>query len=397
MNFCSNCGHKVTGAKFCPNCGMKLQVAQQGETPPPPASAQTPPPPVRESTYYPPHLNPQGHSQVFLGNLFVEKDEKHIATFGNEQYIRFLTKGKIKKAFAILSDRRLYIRGKRYEVSVKGSANPDDRGKAVHTEKVVDIKDVKTIEIGRVGRAATFLYLYAAIIVSVLSIAAIVLAVMVNRDLSPEVAEMPLPLFTIAALGLATGAAALWVSFASSVRSCISLLCGNTWIRFPLEKYVSREGYALMRRIIILQRPYNENISPPGASYSESIFAKDGVLTVKNKRIIPKVSEGEKTVKLNDITEIEVKRRSRRALPSILIVVVSLILFVLTIRSPIALVILLFNLLYFLSPPKSFLLKIACSNNWFSFPIQSKQEGVNIMRYIVEQQAHLEQGASQNT
>lgn len=74
-------------------------------------SQAVPSKPVQASTYYP----SQSNNQVFLSNLFVEKDEKHISTFGNEQYIQFLNKGKAKKAFVILSDKRLYIRGKRYE------------------------------------------------------------------------------------------------------------------------------------------------------------------------------------------------------------------------------------------------------------------------------------------
>ena len=112
MNFCSNCGQKVDGSNFCANWGMEIRHDEQ-------LLHSVPPTPVQINTYYHPNIAPQGNSQVFLANLFVEKDEQHISIFGNEQYVQFLNKGKTKKALVILSDKRLYIRGKRYEIDVE--------------------------------------------------------------------------------------------------------------------------------------------------------------------------------------------------------------------------------------------------------------------------------------
>jgi len=348
MNFCSNCGQKVDGSNFCSNCGMKIRADEH-------LSHSVPSTPAQTSKYYPPHTAPQSNSQVFLANLFVEKDELHISTFGNEQYIQFLNKGKTKKAFVILSDKRLYIRGKRYETDGKGSSNPDKRGKPVQTEKIVDMKDVKTIEMGRVGRVTSFLYMYSALTVTVLAIATFVVTLLMNADLKsePDLSEA-LSVFTIVTLGLSVVAVLLWMSFASSIKSCISLLHNGTWIRFPLEKYVGREGYALMRHIIIMQMPYKEKVSTPNSNYNDSIFTKDGQLIVKGKKIKPNERTTEKVVSLNEITDIEV------------------------------------------TTSKSLRLKVTCSNIWFTFPIRSKQEGSDIMRYIVEQQYHIEQRLNVN-
>lgn len=348
MNFCSNCGKKVDGSNFCGNCGVEIKYDEH-------ISHSVPPIPAQTSTYYPPHIAPQGNSQVFLANLFVEKDELHISTFGNEQYIQFLNKGKTKKAFVILSDKRLYIRGKRYEIDGKGTSNPDKRGKSVQTEKIVDMKDVKTIEMGRVSRVTSFLYMYSALIVTVLAIAAFVVTSLMNSDLKsePDLATA-LSVFIIGTLGLSAVAVLLGMSFSLSIKSCISLLCNGTWIRFPLEKYVGREGYALMRHIVIMQMPYREKVSIPNSNYNDSIFTKDGQLIVKGKKIKPKELTDEKAVNLNEITDIEVMTS------------------------------------------KSLRLKVTCSNIWFAFPIRSKQEGSDIMRYIVEQQYHIEQRLNVN-
>jgi hypothetical protein len=386
MNFCSNCGHKADGSNFCANCGMQLKRDEH------PAHS-LPPSPDQTNPYVPPHISPQSNSQIFLAHLFAEKEEQHISTFGNEQYMQFLNKGKIKKAFAILSDKRLYIRGKRYEVNGKNSSNPDDRGKAVRTEKVVDLKDVKTVEIGRVGRATSFLYLYSAIIVSLLSIGASVYAPVLYEEFSnSDEAALFATISSIVVLGLFALAVLLWLSFAASRKSCISLLCDDTWIRFPLEKYVGREGYALMRHIIILQMPYREKVSLPDANYNDSIFIEDGELIIKSKNIHPKEQKEEKAVPLNDITDIEVFKRSRTGFTAV--VVCLCVIFVglafLTNKFIFLLMAILAALVNLIIPSKSLRLKVTCNTKWFSFPIRSKREGADIMRYIVEQQAHNE-------
>ena len=387
MNFCSNCGQKLDGSNFCANCGMEVKYDEH-------LSCSVPPTPVEISTYYPSPISPLGNSQVFLANLFVEKDEQHISTFGNEQYIQFLNKGKAKKAFVILSDKRLYIRGKRYEINGKGSSNPDERGKEVRTEKVVDMKDVKTAEMGRVGRVTSFLYMYSALIVTVMSIATFVTVMLMSADLEsePDLATA-LSVFTFVTLGLSAIAVLLWVSFASSIKSCISLLYNDTWIRFPLEKYVGREGYALMRHIMIMQIPYREKVSAPNSNYNDSICTKDGQLIVKSKKIKPKERTAEKSLSLNKITDMEVLRRSRSV--STIIVVGLLVIFsglCIISNNPVFLFIdLSIALIYFAMPSKLLRLKVTCNNTWFTIPIRSKGEGADIMRYIVEQQAHIEQ------
>lgn len=339
MNFCNNCGMKVDGSNFCSSCGMKIKEADEQ------LSQSVPSKPVQASTYHP----SQSNSQVFLSNLFVDKDEQHISTFGNEQYIQFLNKGKVKKAFVILSDKRLYIRGKRYEINGKGTSSPDERGKEIRTEKVIDMRDVRTIEMGRVGGVTSFLYLYSSIIITVLAIIASVITLLMKADVEtePDIATA-LSVFTFVTLGLSAVAVLLWMSYVSSIKSCISLLCNGTWIRFPLDKYVGREGYALMRHIIIMQMPYRE-VSNPNSNYSDYISAKGEQLIVTSKKIKPKEHTTEKTVNLNEITDMVVLRRR---------------------------------------------LKVTCNDAWFTFPIKTRQEGADIIRYIVEQQAHMEQNVA---
>ncbi len=351
--------------------------------------------PSYNSSYNSSYISSQVNSEVFLTNLFAEKDERHIYTFGNEQYIQFLNTGKVKKAFAVLSDKRLYIRGRRYEVKGKGTSSPDKRGKVVKSEKVVDVKDVKTIEIGRVGQVRSFLYMYYAIITTVLAIAGFVIMLAASSELSrEEFFNDEMAVLIMATLAVSAIAVALWCYFAMNTKSCISLLCDDTWIRFPLEKYVAREGYALMRHIIILQMPYRENVSAPGSSYNDSIFTRDGELIVKSKKIEPKGLNDERTVNLNYITDIEVFRPSLNVLNTVLIILFLLfggLSFFLSRLSSIAILV---AIIFLAIPPRQLRLKVTCNNIWFSFPIKDKQVGADIMRYIVEQQAHNEQKLS---
>jgi hypothetical protein len=397
MNFCSNCGQKVEGSNFCANCGIKIQHIEDdlqsivSEN-------------VQFNINHPSNASQQGNSEVFLSNLFVEKDEQHISTFGNEQYIRFLNKGQAKKAFIILSNKRLYIRGKRYEMEQTGSISTDKRGKSTKTEKVIDMKDVKRLERGRIGETSSFFYLFSSTISTLLTIFLFGFTMYLMNIARTEGLEyayiIPIPF-----LGAVIITVLLWSSYMLSIKSYISLLHNNNWIRFPLEKYVGREGYAFMKNIVKMQMTCSKETSEHSTKFSEDIIiSEDGKLMIKDK-------VEEKVVDLTEITDMQVIRNSRKWW-LIVIGLISYLFFYIAVgvmfshtnffqnviipifySTPVPVLLgFIFILTYLLTPPKALQLRVTCNNTSFTFPVKDVQSGADILRYIIKQQVLIEEG-----
>jgi hypothetical protein len=194
-------------------------------------SSRPAPAPIQTAAHY--SLVPQGNSHVFLTNLFTDKNEQHIFTFGNEQYIKFLNEGKSKKAFAVLSDKRLYVRGKRYEAI----GDADSRGNATRAEKVIDMKDIKAVIMGRVGFGATFIYGFYAVLVSALALGATIYFFAYINAGGFGGGSAPIVDFILLAIFLlpTVGAVLLWIAVVSSLNSCISFCIITHGFGFPLK------------------------------------------------------------------------------------------------------------------------------------------------------------------
>jgi len=67
--------------------------------------------------------------------IFYDKSEKHLGTLGISYLKNYLVSGKTSKTVLIVSNKRLYQKGKAYERSSRGFVS-------IRTEKVVDIKDI---------------------------------------------------------------------------------------------------------------------------------------------------------------------------------------------------------------------------------------------------------------
>ncbi len=70
-----------------------------------------------------------------LQNMFVDSNEKQIATLGGSYLKNFLTTGSLDKGFCAVSDKRVYFRGKCYH-KVGGHY------KSTKEERTVDLKDI---------------------------------------------------------------------------------------------------------------------------------------------------------------------------------------------------------------------------------------------------------------
>ena len=70
-----------------------------------------------------------------LKNMFVDANEQQIAVLGGNYLSNFLSTGSIEKGFCVLSDKRVYFRGKCY---YKSGGNYKSRLE----ERMVDVKDI---------------------------------------------------------------------------------------------------------------------------------------------------------------------------------------------------------------------------------------------------------------
>lgn len=70
-----------------------------------------------------------------MAELFVSAEEKYISSLGNGYFLNFLSDGAVKKAFAFISDKRVYFRGSCYSGQGKNLTISEEN-------RTVDIKDV---------------------------------------------------------------------------------------------------------------------------------------------------------------------------------------------------------------------------------------------------------------
>lgn len=125
--FCTYCGTRLVNG-VCPNCSGKQPTPQNQQPPQPQQAAQQ---------YQPVTVDP--NDDRFKG-FFMSPNEKFVCALGNGYLMNFLAGGYIGNGFAVISDKRVYFKGKSYEVrSNKLSVNT--------VASVVDLKDVTGTEV----------------------------------------------------------------------------------------------------------------------------------------------------------------------------------------------------------------------------------------------------------
>jgi uncharacterized Zn finger protein (UPF0148 family) len=134
--FCVNCGTKLEeGVKFCSECGVEIsseESVQQENT-------------YKEKVYREDSSIKKNQNEIyqdkleFTGNkyekIFVEPDENYVDALGDGYLVKFLSIKKIKRVVALLSDKRIYLRGNMIDI---------DSGKIKRTnvQKTIDLEDI---------------------------------------------------------------------------------------------------------------------------------------------------------------------------------------------------------------------------------------------------------------
>ncbi len=104
--FCGNCGKQIEDtAKFCPCCGAVVEKETMT---------------VNDSKYT---------------KIFVEPDENYIGSLGNSYLNSFLTNRGINRCVALLSDRRVYLRGNMIDIN-------SGKIERFNMQKTIDLADI---------------------------------------------------------------------------------------------------------------------------------------------------------------------------------------------------------------------------------------------------------------
>ncbi len=117
--FCSSCGAQINDdAVFCPECGAVQEKANS------PKAA-----PVKSQQASSAPANAQSVKQVFM-----DPDEKLLASLGNGYFVNLMFSS-VKKCHALLSDKRIYLKGAMYTGSGKTLMK-------MMEERTLDLEDI---------------------------------------------------------------------------------------------------------------------------------------------------------------------------------------------------------------------------------------------------------------
>lgn len=107
--FCGNCGKQIEdNAKMCPYCGDAIVTAAS----------------VSDDT-----------AQGICKKFFISQNERYIASLGEGYLKNFLFTGNIRHCVAVLSDKRIYLRGNIIDCS-------SSKFEKINVEKIVNVEDI---------------------------------------------------------------------------------------------------------------------------------------------------------------------------------------------------------------------------------------------------------------
>mgnify|MGYP000957322532 CR=1 FL=1 len=104
--FCGNCGKQIDDScNVCPHCGTRIEKDVV-----------------------------KGKDDIYKV-IFVEPDENYLGSLGNGYLNSFLTNKKIKRCIALLSDKRVYLRGNMVDIN-------SGKIERFNMQKTIDLEDI---------------------------------------------------------------------------------------------------------------------------------------------------------------------------------------------------------------------------------------------------------------
>lgn len=211
-NFCTKCGAELING-VCPNCS-EAQVAVQYQQP----EAQYQQQPFVELD-----------TDERLKSFFINPKEKFVCALGNGYLQTFLDSGALGKGFALVSDKRVYFKGKAFEMR-GGEFNK----KSVTT--TVDLKDVTGTETKKINPIALLVW---GIIFAALAICLFLIDAAMLNDLYYS---------CLSGLGTFSGfiflipAILFIVNYFAKRKKVLTIMFGGVGIAFPVNWFPAKEG-----------------------------------------------------------------------------------------------------------------------------------------------------------
>ncbi|MDE6679534.1 MAG: zinc ribbon domain-containing protein [Ruminococcus sp.] len=119
---CKKCGKEIrNGATFCSECGTAVEICSE-----------------------------ENKNSTDTNNLFFSSNEREIAVLGSSFLMNYISAGKISSGSCVLSDKRVYFKGKCYS---------REGGRLIKTaeESTVDIKDITASGFSYSSKAGIFI------------------------------------------------------------------------------------------------------------------------------------------------------------------------------------------------------------------------------------------------
>lgn len=110
----------------------------------------------------------QNRNDARFTRLFMNPNEKLVATLGNNYIQNYLHNGSVRNGFAVVSDKRAYFYGTSYTISYNGRGNPN--ANKMSRSQVVDLKDVTGSGFIRMVNIGYAILAWALVIISIFGI-----------------------------------------------------------------------------------------------------------------------------------------------------------------------------------------------------------------------------------
>lgn len=237
--FCTKCGAElINGA--CPNCSEAQQAVQYQQ---PMAEYQQPQVQYQEQNYQSqqqPFVEVDPNDERFK-SFFMNPKEKFVCALGNGYLLNFLAHRSLNTGFAVVSDKRVYFKGKAYEIGM-------GKLKSKSVSSTVDLKDVtgtEAITYNPIGIKVL------SIITSILGLLMFLVSFLIDNNSSKRSVEILAGVMGWTGLFLLLVAVTAFCIYYAQSMTVLTIMFGGGGIAFPLNWYPAHEGEIFQKKLRI--------------------------------------------------------------------------------------------------------------------------------------------------
>lgn len=221
--FCTKCGSAMVNG-ICPNCSAQTEPQNQQ-----PQKTEQQPKPVE--------VDPNDER---FKSFFMSPKEKFVCALGNGYLMNFLAGGFLGKGFAVISDKRVYFKGKSFEVG-------ENKLKVRTTASTVDLKDVTGTEVRTFKDKMKQIQ---SIIFMILGVFILFLAIVFSSSNSRTPKDVIILLFIFGSALLLGGIISI-IIYLTQRKTLLTIMFGGGGIAFPLNWFPQQEGENFQKKLRI--------------------------------------------------------------------------------------------------------------------------------------------------